>query len=86
MSDPDMLCWSEMSMSIGVLLLDVGTPFWSDTRRKPTGDSSSTTSTQPRPTAAVCGEACPDAIVDRVVEMVFGLFDLTWVSFGESED
>ena len=56
------------------------------TRPKPIGDSSSTTSTRPRPAAAVCGEACLDAIVDLVVEMVFGLFDLTWVSFGESED
>ena len=82
MSDPDMLRWSEMSMSIGVLL-DVGTPFWSDTRRKPMGDSSSTTSTRPRPVAAVFGEACPDAIVD---EMLFGLFGLTWVGFGGSED
>ena len=86
MSDPDMLRWSEMSMSFGVLLLDVGTPFWSETRPKLMGDSSSTTSTQPRPVAAVFGEACPDAIVDRVDEMVFGLFDLTWVGFGGSED
>ena len=85
MSDPDMLCWSEMSMSFGELL-GVGTPFWLETPTKPMGDSSSMTSTRPRPVAAVFGEACPDAIVDRVVGVVFGLFDLTWVSFVESED
>ena len=82
MSDPDMLCWSEMSMSFGVLL-GVGTPFWSETPTKPMGDSSSMTSTRPRPVVAVFGEACPDAIVD---EMLFGLFGLTWVGFGVSED
>ena len=49
-------------MSFGVLL-NVGTPFCSETPTKPIGDSSSTTSTRPRPIAAVFGEACPDDMV-----------------------